>query len=99
VTGVASLPPSLRAQQSFTFGAILPLSGLYAPLGDFIGVGLRLGVAQVNEQGGILGRQKREAEKVQRAKIAIVGDGVHDFGRETRGVSRVMSTSVTVERV
>ena len=66
---------------------------------DLIGVGLRLGVAQVNEQGGILGSQKKKAEKVQRAKIANVGDGVHDFGCETRGSSRVMSTSATVEGV
>lgn len=57
VAGGVGWSAPARAQDPFILGAILPVSGLYAPLGDFIAVGLRLGVATVNAEGGILGRK------------------------------------------
>ncbi len=43
-------------KEPFRIGAVIPLTGAYSQYGDFTEKGLRVGVKQINEMGGILGR-------------------------------------------
>ena len=52
--------PSARAEDAakpFQFGAVLPKTGAYSQYGDFTEQGLRAGVNEINDKGGILGRK------------------------------------------
>jgi branched-chain amino acid transport system substrate-binding protein len=51
---------AVRAQapsKPFIFGAVLPKTGAYSQYGDFTEQGLRAGIKEINDKGGILGRK------------------------------------------
>jgi branched-chain amino acid transport system substrate-binding protein len=58
--GAAALLSTVaQAQEPIKIGVVTPLSGTYAPIGQQVRWGLELATKEVNEQGGVLGRQVR----------------------------------------
>jgi len=55
--GMATLQTGASAQESIKLGVVAPMSGPNARYGDFALRGVRLAASQINEQGGVGGRQ------------------------------------------
>lgn len=79
--------PAQPADKAFVIGAVLPKTGAYSQYGEFTEPGLRVGVKQVNEMGGILGRKveiifRDDASNPGRALLAakeLLGEQHVDF--------------------
>jgi branched-chain amino acid transport system substrate-binding protein len=57
-TGLAlAVPGAAFAQDAVRIGVVTPISGTYAPIGQQVRWGLELATKEVNEAGGIAGRQ------------------------------------------
>jgi branched-chain amino acid transport system substrate-binding protein len=84
--GVSGLARA-ASDKPFVIGAVLPKTGAYSQYGDFTEPGLRAGVKQVNELGGILGRKvqiifRDDASNPGRSVLAakeLVGEQKVDF--------------------
>lgn len=59
-----SLTPAF-AQETISIGAILPLTGPSATVGEDIRRGIQAGVDQVNAQGGVLGKKLTSSSRIQ----------------------------------
>jgi len=57
LSGLVSAPITISAQETIKLGVVAPMSGPNARYGDFTLRGVRLAASQINEQGGIDGRQ------------------------------------------
>jgi len=57
LSAFASTTTSARAQEAIKLGVVAPMSGPNARYGDFALRGVRLAVSQINQQGGVEGRQ------------------------------------------
>ncbi len=57
VAAVLALGGQAAAQDAIKIGVVTPLSGTYAPIGQQVRWGLELATREVNEAGGIAGRQ------------------------------------------
>src|SRR5271166_2055100 len=53
----AALSTAALAEEPVKIGVLTPLSGTYAPIGQQVRWGLELAAKEVNQKGGILGRQ------------------------------------------
>lgn len=57
LVGVVSSSALGADEKPFRIGAVLPKTGAYSQYGDFTEMGMRVGVKQINDRGGILGRK------------------------------------------
>ncbi|MES2481325.1 MAG: ABC transporter substrate-binding protein [Pseudomonadota bacterium] len=87
VLGLAPWQAARAQAQKFKFGAVLPMTGPFSQIGEFLKFAMMAGIAEANRRGGITGREieliiRDDAGTPNRALLAakeLVGDQKVDF--------------------